>query len=456
VYEDCQVEYSEANQMVVDLFDTFAKKFMKQKNNQWTLVNSAGWNRAELVDLPLDNKDALGYFVDEKQNVLKSEKSDMGYQVVVPDIAPLSSTTVTFVEDESVKSEPGIFEVKEQGIQTPFYEITWNKDGQLTSIYDKENARQVLEENGKGNYFQLFEDKPMQFDAWDIDLYHVLKKKTLKVSKIEVVKNNSLMATVRFTYEFGTSVLVQDMNVFAMNRRIDFVTNVDWKERQQLLKASFDVDIRATEARYDIQFGNVQRPTHWNTSWDMAKFETVAHQWVDFAQRDYGVALLNDCKYGHSVKDKTMTITLLKGAINPDPTADIGKHTFTYSILPHTGDFIDGNVVEEAWSLNSPLLAMQGTMEQQTLMEVKSDEAVVIDAIKKWEDGAGMIMRVHDHTGSKRNITLVPQFDYTSWQETNLMEKPCDTIVENVNGEIKLELSPYEVKTILIRDVKKQ
>ena len=456
VYEDCQVEYSEANQMVVDLFDTFAKKFMKQKNNQWTLVNSAGWNRAELVDLPLENKDALGYFVDEKQNVLKSEKSDMGYQVVVPDIAPLSSTTVTFVEDESVKSEPGIFEVKEQGIQTPFYEITWNKDGQLTSIYDKENARQVLEENGKGNYLQLFEDKPMQFDAWDIDLYHVLKKKTLKVSKIEVVKNNSLMATVRFTYEFGTSVLVQDMNVFAMNRRIDFVTNVDWKERQQLLKASFDVDIRATEARYDIQFGNVQRPTHWNTSWDMAKFETVAHQWVDFAQRDYGVALLNDCKYGHSVKDKTMTITLLKGAINPDPTADIGKHTFTYSILPHTGDFIDGNVVEEAWSLNSPLLAMQGTMEQQTLMEVKSDEAVVIDAIKKWEDGAGMIMRVHDHTGSKRNITLVPQFDYTSWQETNLMEKPCDTIVENVNGEIKLELSPYEVKTILIRDVKKQ
>lgn len=451
VYEDCQVEYSEANQIVKKIFDTFVQKFITKADNQWTLVNSAGWKRTELVNIPLANNDVLGYFVDENQQVLKSAKNERGYQVMVTDVAPLSSTTITFIADECAKDGEPIFKIKEQGIVTPFYDISWNIEGQLTSIYDKDNKRQVLKNGGMGNYFQLFEDKPMQYDAWDIDLYHLLKKNILKASNIEVVANNNLMATIRFTYVFGTSVLVQDMNVFCDSRRIDFATKVDWKERQQLLKASFDVDIRATEARYDIQFGNVKRPTHWNTSWDMAKFETVAHQWVDFAQRDYGVALLNDCKYGHSIKDKTMSITLLKGGIFPDPTADIGEHIFTYSILPHQCDFIEGGVVEAAWSLNSPIIAIQGNIAHQTLMEVKSEEVVVIDAIKKWEDGAGTIVRLHDHTGSNRSISLVPQFDYASWQEVNLMEKPCGEIMEKVNGKIQLELYPYEVKTILIR-----
>ena len=450
VYEDCQVEYGEANQKVRDLFDAFAKKFITKETNQWTLINSAGWSRTELVDIPVVDNGIAGHFVNEKQQVLKSEKNNQGYQVMVSDVAPLKCTTITFVEGDAA-AEKAVFEVEEQGIKTPFYDITWNDDGQLTSIYDKDNQRLVLEAGGTGNRIQLFEDKPMQFDAWDIDLYHLLKKKTLKASKIEVVTNNSLMATVRFTYEFGTSTLVQDMNVFSDSRRIDFATKVDWKERQQLLRASFDVDIRATEARYDIQFGNVKRPTNWNTSWEMAKFETVAHQWVDFAQRDYGVALLNDCKYGHSVKDKTMSITLLKGGIFPDPTADIGEHVFTYSILPHQGDFVEGKVAEAAWSLNSPLRAIQGNMAHKALMEVKASEAVAIDAIKKWEDGTGTIVRLHDHTGSKRRISLVPQFEYTSWQETNLMEKPCGEVVEDSNGEIQLELSPYEVKTILIK-----
>ena len=450
VYEDCEVEYSEANENFKGIMDAFATKFITQKDNQWTLINSAGWTRSEVVNIPFENKALAGHFVDENQQVLKSEKNDQGYQVAVDDITALSSKTIMFVETKK-ETAKAVFEVDKNKITTPFYEIEWNDDGQLTSIYDKSSKRQVIEAGGMGNYLQLFEDKPIQYDAWDIELYYVLKKKVINASKIEVVTNNSLMATVRFTYEFGKSVIVQDMNVFSDSRRIDFATNVDWKERQQLLKASFDVDIRATEARYDIQFGNVKRPTHWNTSWDMAKFETVAHQWVDFAERDYGVALLNNCKYGHSVKDKTMSISLLKGAIYPDPTADIKEHTFTYSILPHEGDFVEGNVVEEAWSLNSPILALPGDMLKPNLMEVDSEEPVVIDAIKKWEDGQGMIVRLHDQTGSKRSITLTPQFEYTSWQETNLMEKPCGESVKNSDGKIQLELTPYEVKTFLIK-----
>ncbi|ECD6517476.1 alpha-mannosidase, partial [Salmonella enterica subsp. enterica] len=139
------------------------------------------------------------------------------------------------------------------------------------------------------------------------------KYNELAAESIIIKEQNNLYAKVEFVYSFGTSRIIQYMQVYKHSRRIDFITKTDWQEREQLLKAGFDVDIRNTVATYDIQYGNVQRPTHWNTSWDMAKFETVAHQWVDYSQRDYGVSILNDCKYGHDIKDQTMRITLLKG-----------------------------------------------------------------------------------------------------------------------------------------------
>ena len=147
------------------------------------------------------------------------------------------------------------------------------------------------------------------------------------------------------------------MIVYANRRRIDFKTEVDWHEHQVLLKAAFPVAVRSTKATYEIQFGNVERPTHWNTSWDYAKFETVAHKWVDLSQRDYGVSLLNDCKYGHDVKDNVIRITLLKSGIEPDPNADQGHHEFTYSLLPHAGDWYAADTAREAYELNYPLRA---------------------------------------------------------------------------------------------------
>ena len=165
----------------------------------------------------------------------------------------------------------------------------------------------------------------------------------------------------RFTWAYLDSTIIQELTVYRDSRRIDFVTRVDWQERQQLLKAAFHVGVRATEATYDIQYGNVKRPTHWNTSWDYARFETVGHQWADLSERNYGVSLLNDCKYGYDIKDHVMRLSLLKSAIYPDPEADRGQHEFTYSLLPHKGDWLDGGTAGEAWSLNHPLQAYKGT-----------------------------------------------------------------------------------------------
>src|SRR5699024_7862502 len=128
----------------------------------------------------------------------------------------------------------------------------------------------------------------------------------------------SIYGTRKFTncdsikWEFGSSTITQDMIVYAESRRIDFKTHVDWQERQRLLKVAFPVDVRSTEATYDNQYGNVKRPTHWNTSWDYARFETVGHQWADLSEGGYGVSLLNDSKYGYDIKDHVMRLSLLK------------------------------------------------------------------------------------------------------------------------------------------------
>lgn len=423
VYKDAEVEYQEAEAIAKNMFNEFSQGFVNNGKGVYTIFNTAGFDRSEIVTIE-------------------------GNQVMV-DVKALSSVVIDPHANSIKNNDKPPFKLTENAIDTPIYKIQWGKGGQLTSIYDKQNDRQVL--SGEGNQLQLFEDKPMNFDAWDIDLFYYQKKKTLNACEIKSGAITPLVAEVLFTYKFGESTIVQKMLVYTNNRRIDFVTEVDWQERQQLLKANFDVNIRATIATYDIQYGNVKRSTHWNTSWDMAKFESVAHKWVDFAERDYGVALLNDSKYGHSVKDKTMSISLLKGAIYPDPFADIGRHNFTYSLLPHKGDFVAGNVANEAWSINCPLTVFKGDAGCKTYFEIESEYPVAIDAIKKTEDNKGIAIRLHDHTGSTRKVKMMPNFPFTNWEEVDLMENPsADSNAGAKTGDIVLELAPYEIKTILV------
>lgn len=328
-------------------------------------------------------------------------------------------------------------------LETPFYQVRWNEAGHLTQIYDKTAQREVLA--GTGNVFQLFEDKPLNFDAWDIDLFYQEKGTELSSAGIQVIANNPLFTVLEQQVTFGQSTILQKIYFYAHTKRIDFVTTVDWQERQQLLKVKFDVNIRATEAIFDIQHGNVKRPTHWNTSWDIAKFETVGHQWADVAQMDYGVALLNDCKYGYDIKGNQLRLSLLKGATYPDPQADLGSHTLTYSLFPHQGDFATGQVMEEAWEINAPLSQLQTEMASIPL-EIEADESVIIDALKLAEDQSGWILRCYDHLGSDRDVTIhCHGTGKIRWQETNMMEEAS----EELKAEpIAFSLHPYEVKTI--------
>ncbi len=193
----------------------------------------------------------------------------------------------------------------------------------------------------------------------------------------------------------------------------------------------------------------MKRPTHWNTSWDSARFESVGHQWADLSDRGYGVSLLNDCKYGYDIKDNVLRLSLIKCAIHPDFEADQGHHDFTYSLLPHEGDWLQGGTVPAAWALNSPLQVTTGSSDvtERSLFTL-SGQTAMIDAVKKAEDSDHIIVRIHDFSGSRQRLTLTSELGVKSYRECNLMEKPEG---EDIAGDtITFVLEPYEIKTFEI------
>lgn len=449
VYEDAKQEYKEAEDIALGIQNKLEDISINKDEHTWTIVNNSNWNRTESIDIKCDED---GSFYDEDGNKLEYQRNKDEYTVEIKDIPALGYKRIILKVNDIKDDNNSAFEYCDGKILTPKYEIKWNEYGQLTSIYDKENRREVLAKGERGNVLQMFEDKPMAHEAWDIDIFYQEKMREVKdLQSVELIEIGNLKAVIRFKYKYMNTTINQDMIVYANSNRIDFKTNVDWREKKQLLKVAFVVDIRSTMATYDVQFGNVKRPTHWNTSWDRARFESVAQQWVDLSERNYGVSLLNNCKYGHDIKDNVMRLTLLKSATHPDPVQDQGEQNFTYSLLPHSGDFIDGNTVKHAYELNQPLRAIKGMLKSEVKKQLFkfNDANILVDAIKKAEDEDMIIIRFHDYSGSRQNVSIDSDYEITGWMETNLMEKP----IENLRNEnsINVVVNPYEIKTLMIK-----
>ena len=448
VYEDAKEEYNEAHELVQNLESRILQYGVDQADRSVVLFNATQQQSKRNVTVPQFADFAAGVWKDSKGEILTHQKRDNGWLIEVDTLPSFGARNLYFEPAGTVQEAESNFTYQEGKLETPYYFVEWNEFGQMTSLFDKEAGRQVLSENQKGNILQIFEDKPLAHDAWDIDLFYQEKMEEIRgLEMFEVVENGELTFTILAKWAYHHSEISQRMVFYKNDRRIDFETTVDWHEKRKLLKAAFPVDIRATEATYDIQYGNVKRPTHWNTSWDMAKFETVGHQWADLSEPDYGVSLLNDSKYGYDIKENTMRITLLKAAIHPDPQADQGTHSFVYSLYPHKGDWRQAKTVEKAWDLNDPVLAASGKWtKEESFLEIDSDH-VWIDAIKPAHDGNGLIIRLHEYEGRRGKVSLEIPKGITSWVETNLME---ESIGEESASPIEVEIKPYEIKTIRV------
>lgn len=451
VYDDCVVDYNQAETIANQVKQEALKLLVREVKDTYTILNNSSWLRNDCVELPNDGR--KGYFVNEKGEELKAQASHHSWIVYLQNVAPMGFARIKFIEaarEEAVHP----FEYSNHSIETPYYLIQFNENGQITAIYDKENKRQVIAPGERANVLQVFEDKPMDNDAWDIDIFYQEKMREVsELEHFEVKEVGSLRAVFSFQWKYMNSVIKQDMIVYAYNRRIDFETYVDYHEKRQLLKVAFPVDIRSNYATYDIQYGNVKRPNHWNTSWDQAKFETVAQKWVDLSEYNYGVSLLNNCKYGHDVKDHLLRLTLIKTAMHPDYLQDQGEHSFTYSLLPHKGDFVKGETEKEAFALNQKLEAIAGESVLSNNYSFVSidNEYIVIDAIKQSEDTEYLVVRVHDYSGSKNIVKLQTGFKVTEWFEADLRERPLEDT--HYDSDILLEIKPYEIKTVLIKGI---
>ena len=326
-------------------------------------------------------------------------------------------------------------------------------DGTISRLYDKTGAREVLAD--QGNQLWGYLDKPRSWDAWDVDeTYERDGEEIGGVEAIEVVENGPVRASVRVSRTWRGSRIVQTYRLWTGSPRLDIETYVDWHERQVLLKARFPLAIRTHEATFETMYGAVRRPTHCNTSWDAAKFEGSAHRFADLSEPGYGIALLNDGKYGHGVHENVLTISLLRGPLYPDPLADEGEHRFTYSLLPHTGDWTDSTVVEEAFALNSPLIAVpagsEGVASSWGFMEAEG-VPLALGSLKRAEDADALILRLYEPHGRRGSASLRFNRPVARVDRVNLLEEPNaegEPLRLEGNSTLGLVVRPFEVLTL--------
>lgn len=478
VYEDSREEYKQAEELGLKALDrgltalsTGASVIDAHLGERYYRVfNSLGWERSFTVDISLPEKDStlLWFAADEvpleSQSVWNSDGTSVNVKVKVTSVPAYGYTTIIGRKGKevfSIESEKIALLIMEKNlIDTPYYLIKQNDYGQIISLYDKKNKREVLKLGEAANVLQVFEDKPMAHDAWDIDIFYLEKMWAVQeLVEVVVEEVGPLRAVLKQVWKFNQSTIEQRMIVYADHPRIDFQTQVDWHEQQHLLKVAFPVDIRSTKATYEIQFGNVERPTHWNTSWDWARFESVAQRWVDLSEGGYGVSLLNDCKYGHDIHNHVIRLSLIKSAISPDPTADQGHHEFTYSLYPHAGGWLAADTHRMACELNTPMFTvpMEGIVSKDkahTLGLIKLDQAhIMLDTIKKSEDGSSMVVRLYEYGGIRGNVTV--QMDerlgkILAIEETDLMEEN-PVLLNARDHDVLLAMKPYEIKTLRIQ-----
>jgi alpha-mannosidase len=428
------------------------------------VANTAGFARSDLVRLDWDQDRLPSIFDSHTGRTLPVQRSGQSVVFVAPDLPAKGLRCYDLLTDgESidVTAAATTLCVSASHLENRFFAIDLDAQGQISRLFDKQAGRDVLAPGCCGNEIRAYEDKPMQHQNWDIDIYYQQKSWPVDdVSALEVVEQGPVQAAVRVSRAFLNSRIVQTIRIYAEIARIDFATEIDWHEDELLLKAAFPVDIHADTATYDIQFGNVTRPTHWNTSWDWARFEVCAQKWADLSEEGYGVSLLNDSKYGHDIRDNCLRLTLLKSGMAPNPQADREQHHFVYALYPHGGSWRQAGTMAQAYSLNLPLYACRvGSLAGSTgpaanrsafaLCQIDEPGHVMLETIKRAEDGDGLILRLFEYTNWRGPVRLAFASPLQAVSVCDLLERPLAAL-QTSGSAVSCPFRPYEIKTLRV------
>jgi alpha-mannosidase len=331
--------------------------------------------------------------------------------------------------------------------------VVVDSDGLLSSIYDKTADREVVAPGRSANLLQLHPDYPNFFDAWDIDRFAFDQVTDLTtLDDLAVLERGPLRVSLRLRRSFGQSSITQRITLTRDSPVLEFETDVDWRESHKLLKVAFPVAVETPTATYEIQFGHLTRPTRPSTSWELAKFEAWGHQWVDLSDENYGVALLNDSKYGYDVLDNVLRLSLLRAPTWPDPMADRGAHHFTYAVVPHRGDLRAGAVVEHARDLNGSLRAVParshpGRRPSAASLVTVGQPGVLIEAVKAADRAPGVVVRLAEVWGRQTRVQLRLWDVIERAHRADLLERDLERLPVH-EGTVPLTIEPFELTTV--------
>jgi alpha-mannosidase len=446
VYEDSHAQFAELLPQASMLRDQAVSALEsalgngKKGEENLMVVNTAGFPRSEVVELPAGATDAAQFSASKKPLGIAGVNS-MGVRVEDYEVAYARGNEVGPVKAR--KSDASFT------LENDFVRAVFTDDGALVSLFHKGADRESIATGERANQFVLFDDHPMDWEAWDVDVFHLEKRQNAAGAvSAKLIEKGPLRAAIEFVYQLSPqSTLRQVVYLAATTGRLDFATSVDWHESRTFLKVEFPLNVRSQEATYDVQFGHLKRPTHFNTSHDIAMFEVCAHKWADLSENGFGVALMNDCKYGHATHGNVIRLSLLRSPKYPDPVADMGKHEFRYALMPHAGTFQEAGVIESAYAFNMPLIVSEtaGAPRDLTLFEV-DEPNVMIETVKKAEEGNAVIVRMYEAHGGRGTATLSSDLPVRrAWLCNGLEENEAPL---SWKEGVTVDVTPFQIVTV--------
>jgi len=405
------------------------------------LVNTLGWKRKDCAVIECDCE----FVKTANGETLDCQRIGKGRMLILPKgLEAFSCLNVRF--SKSGDALPVPFKAGVLLLETPFYKVRFRKGGVISSLACKRSGREVLAK--PSNVFQLFVDEQNYAAAWDMAPDFEEAGRNLDVARDWRVEDvGALRVTYRSLRRFGSSWIKQRIHFYRDSPRIDFQTEVEWQEKANLLKVAFFPDVDSAFARFESPFGIVTRTLKPRTTWEKAKFEVPHLRFADISSRNFGVALMNDCKHGMDVRSKMLRLTLLRATNFPNPYVDHGRHHFSYALLPHPSSFARSEVAERALEFNNPILVAPRRASMSGPVTVL-DGAAAIDTLKGAEDGNGMILRLYEPYMRSGVVTLRVR-GVRSVHETDLLERGKKKISVK-DGRFRLALRGGEIKTLRV------
>lgn len=452
VAKEAMVLYDEIDTEINEYSGLLNSELIVQDKRKLTFSNTFGVDRKGIAFLECEslNLSEIGY---ESQGLYhQSQKmcDPNGVEKIAIETAymqKLSSYEVEIQESRNQELKSPMI-ISKDVMENDFYRVESNESGQLTRVYDKIANKEVIETNKLGNEFQLFDDRPGVYNAWDIvDNYEDYPIQIEGGVTKEIVENGPISIGIKVTREMNNSRYIQVIRLFAKHRRIDFQTWVDWREDQKLLKVAFPLTFKGTHYLVDTSAGVLSHINNKNTTWQQAKFEVPCHKWVEMSAGYLGAAIINDSKYGCDVQGNVMRLSLLRAPIRPDRHSDRGEHVFTYSLFTHDGNWQRSPLIEEALNVNWPIKAYVGGMinplMEESLIQIDNND-LVIQSIKIAEDNTDdIIIRLVEVKESFGVCSLRPTFDYKTVCLCDLLEQKT----EEVNLE-ELSYRTFDIITL--------